>query len=78
MCGIYNGGMRYTVGSVETNVQILEIVVQTQRQQVEPDYFSICTCLVHLNNPESAAKDLLDLTGKGGDVSAYLRQADNK
>lgn len=43
-----------------------------QRQQATPDYFSICTCLVHLSDAESAAKDLLNLTQKGGDVSSQL------
>ena len=40
-----------------------------QRQQREPDYFAICTCLVHLNDAESAAKDLVELSSKGKDVS---------
>jgi len=38
-----------------------------QREQQDPDYFAICTCLVHLNDADSAAKDLLNLTKKGGD-----------
>jgi hypothetical protein len=41
-----------------------------QREQKEPDYFAICTCLVHLNDAESAANELLELTKKGGDVSS--------
>lgn len=39
-----------------------------QREQNEPDYFAICTCLVHLSDAQSAANDLLKLTKKGGDV----------
>src|SRR5271155_609321 len=41
-----------------------------QREQKDPDYFAICTCLVHLNDADSAAQDLLNLTKKGGD--SYL------
>jgi len=41
-----------------------------QREQKDPDYFAICTCLVHLNDADSAAKDLLNLTKQGGD--SYL------
>lgn len=51
------------------DAQIFEIIVQMQRKQPEPDYFAICTCLVHLNDYTSAAKDLSDLTQKGGDVT---------
>ena len=58
--------------------EILEIIVEMQRQQKEPDYFAICTCLVHLNDAESAAKDLLELTEKGGDVYSHLAQADDR
>ena len=78
MCGISNGGMKYTVPSEETDIQILEIIVKMQRQQEEPDYFSICTCLVHLNDAESAAKDLLDLTNKGDDVLSFSILANNQ
>jgi hypothetical protein len=56
--------------------EILEIIVKMQRQQENPDYFAICTCLVHLNDAESAAKELLELTEKGGDVFTHLTQAD--
>ena len=77
MCGIFNGGMRYKHPISRTDKQILEIVVQMQRKQVEPDYFSICTCLVHLNDAKSAANDLLDLTKKGGDVPSLSKQANN-
>lgn len=43
--------------------------MKMQREQNDPDYFAICTCLVHLNDADSAAKDLLNLTKKGGDVT---------
>ena len=58
--------------------EILEIIVEMQRQQNEPDYFAICTCVVHLNDAESAAHELLELTEKGGDVLPHFGQADNR
>ena len=58
--------------------EILEIIVNMQRQQNEPDYFAICTCLVHLNDAQSAAQDLIELTQKGGDVYPYVALADNR
>ena len=39
-----------------------------QREQAEPDYFAICTCLLHLNDAQSAANDLIELLKKGNDV----------
>jgi hypothetical protein len=42
-----------------------------QREQNEPDYFAICTCLVHLNDAESAANDLIILSKKGEDVPPH-------
>jgi hypothetical protein len=44
-----------------------------QREQEVPDYFAICTCLVHLNDAESAAKDLLQLTKTGGHVLSSIQ-----
>jgi 26S proteasome regulatory subunit N2 len=46
-----------------------------QRRQQEPDYFAICTCLVHLNDPKSAASDLMKLAKTGGDVSYHVNRS---
>ena len=69
---ISNGAMQYTPHSSTADIQLLQIVVEMQRLQKKPDYFAVCTCLVHLNDTESAANDLFQLTKMGGDVFPYL------
>jgi len=66
---VFHNAMNY-VRQIKWRDEILQIVVTMQREQAEPDYFAICTCLLHLNDATATANELLELLKKGDDVES--------
>ncbi|KAI8341197.1 hypothetical protein BC941DRAFT_467249 [Chlamydoabsidia padenii] len=51
--------------------QVLQLLVDSYQNLVQPDYIPISQCLVHLNDPQSDAHLLKDLIDKGQEFMAY-------
>ncbi|ORZ21533.1 armadillo-type protein [Absidia repens] len=59
------------VQHLEFRNKILQLLVKLYQDLKEPDYISINQCLVHLNDPHTAARMLQGLISKGHELMAY-------
>ncbi|CAO3592001.1 unnamed protein product [Absidia cylindrospora] len=59
------------VQHLEFRNQVLQLLVNLYQNLAEPDYISISHCLVHLNDPQSAAQMLKELIEKNDELMAY-------
>ncbi|CAO3590032.1 unnamed protein product [Absidia cylindrospora] len=59
------------VQHLEFRNKILQLLVKLYQDLKEPDYISINQCLVHLNDPRTAARMLQDLINKKHELMAY-------
>ncbi|ORX85159.1 26S proteasome regulatory complex, non-ATPase subcomplex, Rpn2/Psmd1 subunit, partial [Basidiobolus meristosporus CBS 931.73] len=55
------------VQNLEFRNKVLRLLVKLYQNLNEPDYVSICQCLVHLNDPKSSAQLLRELAEKDDD-----------